>query len=95
MPPTSVGIFTSNPRVSSGHLFIVPSQDFTPFNCRHWLLTPFGSLAFKVEVASNSDEKIDRILPLLESRTGSAIIYVSLQKQAHRVAEILLENGLE
>ena len=40
-------------------------------------------------------EKINKILPLLKSRTGPAILYVTLQKQANEVASLLLAHGLE
>ncbi|KAJ3475961.1 hypothetical protein NLI96_g11481 [Meripilus lineatus] len=59
--------------------------------------TPFyrSNLAFKVEVANSLEAKIAKILPLLEARTGPAIIYVTLKKQTDEVADLLSESGLQ
>ena len=53
------------------------------------------SLAFKVEVAATLDEKLDRLIPFLQSRAGPAIVYVTLQKHAEEVANLLRPHGLE
>ena len=47
-----------------------------------------------MEVANNLQEKLDKVVPLLKSRTGPAIIYVTLQKQAEEIAERLRPHGL-
>lgn len=48
-----------------------------------------------MEVANNLNQKVDKILPMLRRRTGPAIIYVSLQKQAEEVANILKGHGID
>ncbi|KZP04151.1 ATP-dependent DNA helicase [Athelia psychrophila] len=53
------------------------------------------NLALRVENADTLDEKVKRIVPFLKSRTGPAIIYVTLQKQAQEVADKLLPHGLQ
>jgi superfamily II DNA helicase RecQ len=53
------------------------------------------SLAFKVEVADSLDQKLDRLIPFLKSRTGPAIVYVTLQKHADDVANHLRPHNLE
>lgn len=53
------------------------------------------SLAFQVEVADKLNDKLDRLIPLLKSRTGPAIVYVTLQKHAEDVARHLQPHGLE
>jgi superfamily II DNA helicase RecQ len=61
-------------------------------------LPPFlllRSLAFQVEVASSLDKKLDRLVPLLKSRTGPAIIYVTLQKHAEEIANRLRPHNME
>ncbi|KAJ7585220.1 ATP-dependent DNA helicase [Mycena floridula] len=52
------------------------------------------NLSFKVEVASNYAQKLDRLVPFLQTRTGPAIVYVTLQKQAEQVSEDLKKRGL-
>ncbi|KAI0033425.1 ATP-dependent DNA helicase [Vararia minispora EC-137] len=47
------------------------------------------NLALEVAVAKDLDEKLDRIVPFLRSRTGPAIVYVTLQSQAVDVAAAL------
>lgn len=59
----------------------------------HWLI-PY-SLAFRIEVADNLNQKIDRLLPFLKARTGPSIIYVTLQKHADEIANRLRPHGLE
>lgn len=44
---------------------------------------------------SSLQQKIDKIIPLLKARTGPAIVYVTLQKQAEDVAQRLRSVGLE
>lgn len=56
------------------------------------MLTTVFSLAFHVEVASTFDEKIEKAAALLKTRTGPAIIYVTLQKHAEQVAEALKQR---
>jgi superfamily II DNA helicase RecQ len=56
---------------------------------------PAHSLAFKVEVADNLDKKLDSLIPFLKSRTGPAIVYVTLQKHAEEVANHLRPHNLE
>jgi len=56
---------------------------------------PSHSLAFKVEVADSLDNKLDRLIPFLKSRTGPAIVYVTLQKHAEAVANHLRPHDLE
>ena len=53
------------------------------------------SLALHVKPANNMDEKIACLLPMLQSRTGPAIIYVTLQKQAEEIADRLRPHGLD
>jgi superfamily II DNA helicase RecQ len=53
------------------------------------------SLAFKVEVAETFDQKLERLIPFLQSRTGPAIVYVTLQKHAEEVADHLRPHNLE
>jgi superfamily II DNA helicase RecQ len=57
--------------------------------------SPSHSLAFKVEVADSLDKKLDRLIPFLKSRTGPAIVYVTLQKHAEAVANHLRPHNLE
>jgi superfamily II DNA helicase RecQ len=40
------------------------------------------------------EKKLDILLPLLKSRTGPSIIYVTLQKHAEEVAKSLMSRGL-
>ncbi|ESK95848.1 atp-dependent dna helicase [Moniliophthora roreri MCA 2997] len=53
------------------------------------------NLAFKVAVAETLDDKIKYILPLLQTRTGPSIIYVTLQKHTEEVAAQLRGHGLD
>ncbi|EMD42135.1 hypothetical protein CERSUDRAFT_129539 [Gelatoporia subvermispora B] len=53
------------------------------------------NLSFKVEVANTLDEKMKRIVPLLQARTGPVIIYCTLQKDAAEVANRLYPYDLE
>lgn len=41
------------------------------------------------------DQKLNRLIPLLKSRTGPAIVYVTLQKQAEEVADLLRPHDLD
>ena len=54
----------------------------------------FGSLALRVEVADTLEQKLAKVIPLLQKRAGPAIIYVTLQKQAEQVAEKLRDRNL-
>ena len=49
----------------------------------------FCSLTLLVKTATNLQSKLDQVIPILKSRTGPAIIYVTLQKEAEDVALIL------
>ncbi|KAI0788503.1 P-loop containing nucleoside triphosphate hydrolase protein [Abortiporus biennis] len=49
-------------------------------------------LQFRIELANNFDEKLDKLVPMLRTRNGPAIIYVALQKQTHEVAEKLSKH---
>ena len=53
------------------------------------------SLSLKVAVANDLEEKLTRIVPLLQKRTGPAIVYVTLQKHAEDVAAMLRGRGLD
>ncbi|KZT72807.1 ATP-dependent DNA helicase [Daedalea quercina L-15889] len=53
------------------------------------------NLALRAQVANNMDEKVAYILPMLQDRTGPAIIYVTLQKHAEEIANKLRPNGLD
>jgi hypothetical protein len=48
-----------------------------------------------VEVANNLQEKLQKLIPILQTRTGPAIVYVTLQKQAEDVAQKLQNYGIE
>lgn len=64
--------------------------------CSSLLILPNDdSLALRVTVAENMNDKIAHLLPMLQSRTGPAIIYVTLQKQAEEIANNLRPHGLE
>ncbi|KAJ7932472.1 P-loop containing nucleoside triphosphate hydrolase protein [Mycena leptocephala] len=52
------------------------------------------NLSLRVEVAETLHKKLDILVPLLQSRTGPSIIYVTLQKHAEEVANSLLARGL-
>jgi superfamily II DNA helicase RecQ len=54
-----------------------------------------ASLTLQVRVADTLDQKLDTLIPFLKSRTGPAIIYVTLQKHAEEVADHLRPHGLE
>ena len=56
---------------------------------------PSHSLSFKIDVAGTLDQKLDRLIPFLKSRTGPAIVYVTLQKHAEEVANHLRPHDLE
>ncbi|KAK0476539.1 P-loop containing nucleoside triphosphate hydrolase protein [Armillaria luteobubalina] len=45
--------------------------------------------SFQVDVAGNFVQKMEHLVPFLKKRTGPAIIYVTLQKQAQDVADAL------
>ncbi|TFY65149.1 hypothetical protein EVJ58_g2153 [Rhodofomes roseus] len=53
------------------------------------------NLALRAQVVNNAAEKVAHILPMLQTRTGPAIIYVTLQKQAEEIADHLRPHGLE
>ncbi|KAI0815051.1 ATP-dependent DNA helicase [Irpex lacteus] len=52
------------------------------------------NLALQVEVADTMQHKLNKLVPILQSRTGPAIVYVTLQKQAEEVAEKLMACGI-
>ncbi|KAJ7125655.1 P-loop containing nucleoside triphosphate hydrolase protein [Mycena crocata] len=52
------------------------------------------NLSLRVEVAETLDKKLDILVPLLQSRTGPSIIYVTLQKHTEDVAASLESRGL-
>ena len=51
-------------------------------------------LAFRVEVADSMDDKLRKLIPLLQARTGPAIVYVTLQRHAQEVANRLRTLGI-
>ncbi|KAK0506457.1 P-loop containing nucleoside triphosphate hydrolase protein [Armillaria luteobubalina] len=51
--------------------------------------------SFQVDVADNFAQKMERLVPFLKKRTGPAIIYVTLRKQAQDVADALNRRKLE
>jgi superfamily II DNA helicase RecQ len=53
------------------------------------------SLALEVQVANTLDQKLDTLIPFLKSRTGPAIVYVTLQRHAQEVADHLRPHGME
>ncbi|KAJ7783707.1 P-loop containing nucleoside triphosphate hydrolase protein [Mycena maculata] len=53
------------------------------------------NLSLRVEVAETLNKKLDILVPLLQSRTGPSIVYVTLQKHAEDVAESLMARGLQ
>ena len=82
--------------VSSVHLYTGRSEYSRSPSCICVaVLIPRRSLAFHVEVAENLVQKIARIAPMLQGRTGPAIIYVTLQKQADEVANLLKAYNLD
>ncbi|KAG1899302.1 ATP-dependent DNA helicase [Suillus fuscotomentosus] len=54
-----------------------------------------SNLALKVQVANTLDQKLDTLIPFLKSRTGPAIIYVTLQKHTEEVAGHLRPHGMK
>ncbi|KAJ7492693.1 ATP-dependent DNA helicase [Mycena latifolia] len=71
--------------------------------CRSFLIKKEGvfrtpvfrpNLSLRVEVAETMDKKLDILVPLLKSRTGPSIVYVTLQKHAEDVASSLMSRGL-
>ncbi|KDQ63470.1 hypothetical protein JAAARDRAFT_119479 [Jaapia argillacea MUCL 33604] len=52
-----------------------------------------SNLGFQVQVAKDLDEKIQKLLPYLQNRTGPSIIYVTLQRHAEEVANLLRPHG--
>ncbi|EIN14131.1 ATP-dependent DNA helicase [Punctularia strigosozonata HHB-11173 SS5] len=73
--------------------------------CRQFLIDPTDgvirspmfrpNLQFRVQVAADLNEKVAKIVPMLEARTGPAIIYVTLQRHATEVADKLRVHGLQ
>jgi len=51
------------------------------------------SLSLQVTTASNLSEKMTKLVPFLQKRTGPAIVYVTLQKQAEDTANALKKLG--
>jgi superfamily II DNA helicase RecQ len=62
---------------------------------RDCLLSLVHSLSLRVEVADTLDQKIDRLVPLLKTRAGPSIIYVTLQKHTEEVANHLIPHGID
>jgi superfamily II DNA helicase RecQ len=54
-----------------------------------------NSLSFLVKTASSLNDKITQVVPILKSRTGPAIVYVTLQHQAEDTAMELKNHGLD
>ncbi|KAL1748478.1 P-loop containing nucleoside triphosphate hydrolase protein [Schizophyllum fasciatum] len=52
------------------------------------------NLALQVAHANNLDEKMARVIPMLERRTGPAIIYVTLQQQTQEVVNYLAAHNI-
>ncbi|KAJ7169808.1 P-loop containing nucleoside triphosphate hydrolase protein [Mycena filopes] len=52
------------------------------------------NLSLRVEIAETLEKKLDILVPLLRTRTGPSIIYVTLQKHAQDVASSLISRGL-
>ncbi|KAF9519866.1 hypothetical protein BS47DRAFT_1002285 [Hydnum rufescens UP504] len=53
------------------------------------------NLSFLVKTATSLDDKISQVVPILKSRTGPAIVYVTLQQQAQDTAMLLKKHGLD
>ncbi|KAJ7054134.1 ATP-dependent DNA helicase [Mycena amicta] len=53
------------------------------------------NLALRVQVAETLYQKLDILVPLLKSRTGPSIVYVTLQKHTAEVAEALASRGVK
>ncbi|KAI0669791.1 ATP-dependent DNA helicase [Trametes maxima] len=53
------------------------------------------NLALKVEVVNNMAEKIKRLVTILKARTGPSIVYVTLQKHAEEVANLVRPHGVD
>ncbi|KZV77469.1 ATP-dependent DNA helicase [Peniophora sp. CONT] len=80
------------------------TKDVADDICKQFLIDPQAgifrtpvyrpNLAFEVEVAKNMDEKLNRLIPFLESRTGPAIVYVTLQSHAQDVADALNKHKM-
>jgi superfamily II DNA helicase RecQ len=49
----------------------------------------YRSLALKAAIAKDLPDKLDQLVPFLRSRTGPAIVYVTLQQHAVDVAAAL------
>ncbi|KAI0375106.1 ATP-dependent DNA helicase [Pilatotrama ljubarskyi] len=53
------------------------------------------NLALRTEVVQSMDQKIARLVSILKERTGPSIVYVTLQKHAEEVSNLLRAYGLE
>ncbi|KAI0639508.1 ATP-dependent DNA helicase [Trametes polyzona] len=53
------------------------------------------NLALRTEVVHNMGEKITRLVSILKERTGPSIVYVTLQKHAEEVSNLLRPHDLE
>ncbi|KAJ7293505.1 ATP-dependent DNA helicase [Mycena rebaudengoi] len=53
------------------------------------------NLSLRVEVAETMDKKLDILVPLLKSRTGPSIVYVTLQKHAEQLKHSLVSRGIQ
>ncbi|KAI0756886.1 ATP-dependent DNA helicase [Daedaleopsis nitida] len=54
-----------------------------------------SNLALKMEVFTNIEQKIKRLVEILKARIGPAIVYVTLQKHAEEVSSGLRQHKLE
>ncbi|KAI0825027.1 ATP-dependent DNA helicase [Trametes gibbosa] len=53
------------------------------------------NLALRTEVVATMDQKITRLVSILKERTGPSIVYVTLQKHAEEVPNLLRPHNLE
>ncbi|KAH9858087.1 ATP-dependent DNA helicase [Lenzites betulinus] len=54
-----------------------------------------SNLALRTEVVATMDAKITRLVSILKERTGPSIVYVTLQKHAEEVSNLLRPHKLE
>ncbi|KAF5385259.1 hypothetical protein D9615_001455 [Tricholomella constricta] len=52
------------------------------------------NLSLRVKVAASLDQKLDLLIPLLKGRSGSTIIYVTLQKHGEEILNHLMPHGI-
>ncbi|EGG09818.1 uncharacterized protein MELLADRAFT_95325 [Melampsora larici-populina 98AG31] len=53
------------------------------------------NLTLKVEVATTPEEKLSVLIPMLQRRTGAAIVYVTTQGDAEDLVQLLRRRGLD